>query len=374
MNRIQKIRRLGILAVLAGILVAFYPAIGFCASPALKSNKIENDVGKQQLVWPLPPEKPRIRFLQQIHGVSDIAAPRKSSMLERLAGVKKGDFRPYFVKPYGISTDSQGRIYVTDNGQATVFVLDRERHAVSYIGLDGQPRLQQPMGITVDAKDRVWLADAGAQRVYAFDSQLKLRAVLGKKGELMNPVGVATDLSRNRLYVADSKQHCIVVYDTETGLMAGKFGKRGFGDGEFNFPTDLTVSNDGRIYVADTMNRRIQVFDPQYKLVDKFGAEGVAWGQFHKPKSVALDRYQNIYVVDADFCNFQIFDQKKRLLMFLGEFGDAPGQFAVPKQIHIDANNFLYVVDQSNGRIQILRLLDGNTEEPAPAGAAIAGQ
>lgn len=325
---------------------------------------------QQELVWPLPPEKPRIRFVQEIHGSSDVSPSHKASTWQRLAGIQKHEFKPVLVKPFGIATDSRHRIYVTDTGQAVVFIFDREKQTVSYIGLDGKPKLETPMGIHVDAKDRVWLADGTAQRIYAFDPELNLRAAIGKKGELTNPVGIATDLSRNRLYVADSRQHCIVVYDTETGLLVTKFGKRGRDNGEFNFPTDVTVGPDGRIYVADTMNRRIQIFGPDYKYIDTLGAEGLAWGQFRKPKGVALDSYQNIYVVDSDFSNFQIFDQKKRLLMFLGDWGTGPGLFSVPQRIYIDHENLIYVADQQNRRIQIFRLLSGTPEESAPAPAA----
>lgn len=361
------------LAALAGSLLALSLTTGLWAQKPAKKNDIAPKAGPQ-LVWPLPPEKPRFRFVQEIHGADDILPRHKASMLERLAGVKRQEFKPSFVKPFGVATDSKHRIYVTDNGQAVVFVLDRDAQQVSYIGLDGTLRLRTPMGITVDAKDRVWLADAGAQRIYAFDPQLNLRAALGKQSEMLNPVGLAIDMSRHRLYVADSKQHCIVVYDTETGLLIAKFGKRGTGDGEFNFPTDVAVGTDGRIYVADAMNRRIQIFAPEYKVLEKFGSEGLAWGQFRKPKSVALDSYQNIYVLDTDFGNFQIFDQQKRLLMFLGEFGPAPGQFSVPQQIRIDADNLIYVVDQMNWRIQIFQLLNGETEMAAPGAAVSAKQ
>ncbi len=350
----------------AALLLALGPACTALAQKVVGKGKPSNP----ELVWPLPPEKPRFRFVQEIYGAPDVDPTRKAGMLARLAGVRRQEFKPTFVKPFGISTDSKHRIYLTDNGQRLVFVLDRDKHQVSYLGLFGNPRLRTPMGIHVDAKDRVWLADAGAQKIYAFDPGLNLRAALGKREELLNPVAVATDLQRNRLYVADSKQHCIVVYDTETGLLITKFGKRGSGDGEFHYPTDVAVGPDGRIYVADTMNRRIQIFDADYKFLDKFGQEGLSWGEFRKPKGIALDSYQNIYVLDSDFCNFQVFDQKKRLLMFLGDFGNAPGQFVVPERIHIDAENTIYVVDQMNGRIQIFQLLDGRTEEPSPATAA----
>jgi sugar lactone lactonase YvrE len=330
---------------------------------------VKADEKKKDIVWPLPPERPRIRFVQEIHGAMDIAPLHKSGTMERLAGVRKMDFKPSFQKPFGIAVDSKDRIFVTDNAQAIVFVLDRAQHQVSYIGLTGSPRLQTPMGIHVDTKDRIWLADADAKKIYAFDPDLNLRAAIGKPDDMQNPVAVATDLTRNRVYVVDSHQHCLVVYDSETGLLVTKVGSRGTEDGQFFYPTDVAVGLDGRIYVADAMNRRVQIFSPDLKFLEKIGSEGTRWGEFRKPKSLALDDYQNVYVVDSDFCNFQIFDQKKHLLMFLGEFGEGPGQFSVPQHIRIDARNYIYVVDQMNQRIQIFKLLSGASENGAPAGS-----
>jgi len=126
------------------------------------------------------------------------------------------------------------------------------------------------------------------------------------------------------------------------------------------------VGGQGNIYVSDTLNFRIQVFDPQYRFVQRFGKQGNSFGQFSRPKGIALDSYQNLYVVDSDFCNFQVFDPKNQLLMFLGGWGPTPGQFALPAGIAIDKQNFIYVTDQNNRRIQIFKLLNGATDAPAP--------
>jgi DNA-binding beta-propeller fold protein YncE len=325
-----------------------------------------------QLVWPLPPETPRIKFVAAIYRASDVEPMKKANFLDRVAGIQKTDFKPTFEKPYGIATDSHNRIYVTDTMQGIVFVLDRDNKKVTYIGSGSQVSLRLPVGIAVDAKDRVWVADAGGQHVYAFDTNGNALMALGKPGEMANPSSVAVDDARHHLYVVDTKQHCVLVYDLESGAYLAKFGERGLGKGQFNFPTNLAVDRQGRIYVADTMNSRIQIFDPQYQYVDMVGERGNKLGQFLKPKGLALDRYQNLYVVDSDFDNFQIFDQQKHLLMFLGTAGQVPGTFWLPAGICIDRNNYIYVADQANRRIQIFQLLNGETVAP-PSVAIAAG-
>lgn len=327
------------------------------------------------LVWPLPPEKPRIKFIAAIYGAPDVEPIKKASFLDRLAGIEKREFKPTFIKPYGIATDSHNRIYVTDSGQGLVFVFDRDNKQVSYLGRSTQVRLRVPIGIAVDAKDRVWVADAVGQHVYAFDPDGTVLMALGRQGEMENPTSVAVDDARQRIYVVDSRQHQVLVYDTESGQLVSKFGERGRGDGQFNFPTNVALDREGRVYVTDTMNFRVEVFSPDGKFLTTWGEQGNRFGEFLKPKGLALDSFQNIYVVDSDFDNFQIFDQQKHLLMYLGGMGRVPGTFWLPAGIYIDRDNQIYVADQNNRRIQIFQLLDGATNEPvAPKAIASAPQ
>jgi len=352
------------LAIAFGLLAALCLA----TSPPAAAKKKAAPTKVLPLVWPLPPEQPRIKFVRAIYGAADIMPYKKANLLDKMAGITKSALKPGFVKPYGIATDSHDRIYVTDSGQGLVFVLDLANKEVSFLGNNSQAQLKVPLGITVDTKDRIWVADAVKQHVYAFAPDGTPLMALGKVGEMVNPTSVALDEARHRLYVVDSRQHTILVYDPESGQLVTKFGKRGAGKGEFNFPTNVAVDRAGRIYITDTLNCRVQIFGPDYKFQDTFGSRGNGFGDFLKPKGLALDSYQNLYVVDADFDNFQIFDPQKRLLMFLGGGGIQPGTFWLPAGIYIDHRNQIYVADQNNRRIQIFQLLNGVTAEPSPAG------
>jgi DNA-binding beta-propeller fold protein YncE len=360
MNReTSQIRMKGTVAAISLLLLA-------AGAVQAKTKKEAAPSKPVQLVWPLPPEKPRIKFIGAIYGAADFEGVKKANFLDRLAGVQKTDIKPFFLKPYGIATDSKNRIYVSDSIQGLIFVFDRDNKKVTYIGKGGQVSLAVPLGMAVDSKDRLWVADAAGQHVYAFDVDSNALMALGGSGEMTNPTDVAVDEARHRLYVTDSTGQRVLVYDPESGQAIAKFGTRGPDPGQFNFPTFVAVDAQGNIYVTDTLNFRVQVFDPQYKFIQSFGQQGNRFGQFNKPKGIALDSYQNIYVVDSDFCNFQIFDQKKNLLMFLGGWGPMPGHFMLPAGIAIDRQNFIYVTDQDNHRIQIFQLLDGATDAPAP--------
>ena len=157
-------------------------------APARAGGKRKEDAPKNiNLVWPVPPDKPRIKYVGSIYGAGDVEPAKKAGFLARLAGIEKSDIKPGFVKPYGIATDSKGRIYVSDSGQGLIFVLDTKNKKVHYLGRTPQLRLVVPIGISVDSKDRVWVADPVGQHVVAFDGEGSVLMVLGKTGEMVIP-------------------------------------------------------------------------------------------------------------------------------------------------------------------------------------------
>lgn len=354
------------------IALALATALAGVVLPASAGKKSAKKTFNVQGVWPLPPEKARFRFQTFIYGTSDIAG-KKGGFLDNLAGIKRDDFSPPFMKPYGLASDSKHRLYVADTAIGVVFVMDREHKKVTYIGRGESGRLIQPIGITVDKQDRLWVADVVQKQVFVYDGEGTLLLDFGQNGEFESPTGVAVDDARHRVYVADSKKHCVLVLDDQSGKVIHQIGERGTEHGNFNFPTNLALDKQGQLYVVDTGNWRVQIFSPDFKFVDTFGRQGVQFGDFLRPKGIAIDSYGNVYVVDSDFNNFQVFDSKRRLLMFIGSQGVFPGQFRVPAGIFVDADNNVYVTDQDNKRVVVFKLLDGAVQEPDP-GTAVARQ
>src|SRR5262249_58122504 len=71
-----------------------------------------------------------------------------------------------------------------------------------------------------------------------------------------------------------------ITVDDRSGKFFQEWGKSGTGNGEFNYPGGLAAGRDGRLYVADQTNRRVQVFDAEGKFLTKWGEYGVKPGQF----------------------------------------------------------------------------------------------
>jgi DNA-binding beta-propeller fold protein YncE len=123
---------------------------------------------------------------------------------------------------------------------------------------------------------------------------------------------------------------------------------------------------------VDTVNSRIQVFDPEGRFLWKFGRSGDRIGDFARPKGVAVDSFGNIYVVDSRWSNIQIFNQHGQLLMIFAGVGTYPGLLMNPTAIAIDRENKIYVSDTLGKRVSVYELIDTSAEDSIemPASAA----
>ena len=305
-------------------------------------------------VWPLPPNTPRVRYLTSLRGSDDFR--KKPGRWRRFFLGPEKETSTRLRKPYGVATDSTGRVYVTDTGLGAVVRFDQEARELRLLGHEGRGRLRTPIGIALDAEDRIFVSDVDLDRVFCFSAEGDLLMSLGADQGLRNPAGLAIDRDRGRLYVVDSHLHRVFEYTTQGDFLTTR-GRRGRADGQFNFPTNIAVDRQGNLYVVDTGNFRVQIFDPEGEFVLALGGVGDGPGRFHRPKGIALDGDGHIYVADAAFNNFQIFNRSGELLLFVGAPGKEPGSFWLPAGIHIDAANRIHVVDQVNARVQVFQYL-----------------
>jgi DNA-binding beta-propeller fold protein YncE len=336
--------RLGILlvasSIVAGLLVS-------CRSPRPDGPP----ASAEALVWPPPPDEPRIAYVKSIATPRDIG--RSPSAWKRAISFITGaaDERESLVKPLGIALDEAGNVCITDTGNNTVCYLDLAGKRWRRWAAAGKTRFESPVSVA-RAGDIFYLADSELGIVLAFREDG--REVFRISSPLKRPAGVA--VVGDSLAVADSAAHTVFVFDLR-GQPRVQFGKHGDGPGEFNFPTHVAADSQGHLLVTDSLNSRVQVFDRAGKFLAQIGSAGDAPGQFGRPKGVAADTFGHVYVVDAVFDNVQVFDLTGRLLLNWGEGGSKPGTFGVPAGIAIGQDNQIYVADSYNHRVQVFKYL-----------------
>lgn len=352
---------------------------GKAKTEAVEEAPVKPPVDTTKLVWPSPPEVVRIRWMSQMTGEADVKPPvkqekKKAGWMDKMAGVQMPanahKRSPMLGKPFGVVADSKGRIYTADLAQGVVFVFDTEKKEVQYIGDKPPIQFGLPMGLAIDDTDRLFVVDSRLHQVTAIGADGKLENVFGQD-KLQRPVGAAVDDENRLLYVVDAKASRIAVFDADTCNFIRYVGKPSDPmdpqDGTLSTPLDAAVDLDGNLYVTDTLNDRVQVFDADGEFINMFGKQGDSPGSFMRAKGIAVDADRHVYVTDAEFNNVQVFDKEGHFVASFGQKGDDPGQFTLITGIYVDKKNRILVADQWHGRVQVMRYITDSEAAPEVA-------
>jgi len=239
-------------------------------------------------------------------------------------------------------------------------------------------------GIFVDYKNNVWIAGRGANgtsenQILKFDNKGKFLLQIGRRGNgnnsndtvnLGQPADMAVYPQTNELFVADGYgNRRVIVFDADTGAYKrhwGAYGNKpddaapktprneGPGDPQFNQVHHVRISTDGLVYVADRLNRRIQVFRADGTFVKEAFVRRDSRETGGTVSSLAFSadsQQQFLYVADQVENRILILDrQTLRELGSFGRLGRYAGQFVSPHNIASDSKGNLYVAEDLGGQ------------------------
>ena len=335
-------------------------------APPPQKNPLEL-LNYSRIVWPNPPAITRIKYLSYFSGEKHEikAAQQKTSWMDRLSGVAVGQTtasdKLFFqlVRPYGVGVDSKGQVYIADEKVLAVFIFNPETGKVELIKNGQHARFKLITGLTLDDADNLFVSDSALKHVLVFDKEHKLQATISQG--ISSPAGLAVDNENRFLYVCDTDLDQVLVYDADPPYnflraMGKPNGKHEFATpGDFSRPTNVAVDKEGSIYVSDTFNNRVEIFDADGAFVREFGKAGDGPGYFARPKGIAVDADGHIWVADAVQDRVQVFTPEGQLLIWMGGHGLLPGQFSTLAGLVIDKNNRVLTSEQYPGRVQIFR-------------------
>lgn len=338
------------------------------------------DIDTRNLVWPQPPEIARIRFLGMYTGekfdpaILDKPKHKKKNWKDVLAGAQSQSEQnvkiPFqFVRVYGVAADSKGNIYAADQAVGAIFVIDPATKDAQLIRNGKEARFGLINGLAMDDNDRLFVSDSKFHHVLVFNSKHEQEAVVGSD-VLTDPGGLAIDRENRFLYVADTDKDQVAVFDADSYKLLRRIGVAGkkhtlTEPGAFSLPTNVAVDGDGNLYVTDTLNNRVEIFDAEGNFLSEFGKAGDGPGRFARPKGIAVDRDGHIWVVDEAQSRVQVFDREGRLLIYFGEQGPYPGQFQAAYGIAIDQKDRVIVSEQFPGRVQAFQYVTDAEAEAA---------
>ena len=184
--------------------------------------------------------------------------------------------------------------------------------------------------------------------------------------QVMNSETLQEKLNACNFFCMSADPTKCVIKGSFTNAEIGKIGGRGKRPGEFNFPKGLRVNNREELYVCDSYNDRIQVFDLDLNFKREFGGPGTGKGQFSYPAGVEFESNDNIYITDIANHRIQVFTPKEHFVRFIRhkKLNDPVNMCII--------NDFLFVTDIKKCRIVVLKtsgefvttIGDGTLDQP----------
>jgi DNA-binding beta-propeller fold protein YncE len=246
-----------------------------------------------------------------------------------LGGPDAGGGNGKFVLPAGVDVDADGNLYVADTGNNRIQVFDSNRLFVRKWGQlgtdDGQFVAPHDLAVGVDAQGfvNVYVADTDADRIQQF--------------AIPDSEGVCPDTAQ---FVVDGA--CFI----------RTWGNFGTGNGDLISPIGIAVGNGGQVYVAETTNNRVQVFDADGNYVSQFGTQGNGDGQFLGPHGVAIGPNGDVYVADAGNNRVQVFTSEGVYDRQWGGLGDGDTQFRTPEDVAVSDAGVVFVSELAGNRVK----------------------
>jgi DNA-binding beta-propeller fold protein YncE len=294
---------------------------------------------------------------------ADSASAFKITPLRHLFDLEHG-----FLQPSDVDVGKNHGIYVLDGVNNQVKVFDEKGAFLFSFGSKGTGRgqFESPLGLTIDSAGRVFVADTGNRRVQIFSAEGKVQSefsvTLKDAQHPCDPVDLALDEKRNRIYVVDNENHSVLLYSMDTFSFLERWGKEGDGRQDFRYPFFIAVGKDSTVLIVDVLNTRVQAWEPKGRAISTIGEWGVDVSQLYRPKGVCVDKDNRVFVSDSYLGAIQVFN---RYGSFLSVAGDESGKiikWKTPVGMAIDDRQRLYVVDMIANRVCVYQILDKDIE------------
>lgn len=221
----------------------------------------------------------------------------------------------------------------------------------------GPGQFQKPRAIAIDQANEIYIVDMTG-RIQVFDADGNFLRVW-RTPEITNgrPTGLSVDVN-GMLWVADTHYYQALAYSRVGVLDREKsiFGEAGIEPGKFGMLTEVAFDSRGRILIGEYgENDRIQVFSPDRQLLFPIGQHGTDPGQFMRPQCLTVDELDRVWVADSGNHRIQIFqlhDDHATLVQTIGSEGTEAGQMRFPYDLFFDEHGDLYVCEFGNHRVQ----------------------
>jgi ABC-type Fe3+ transport system permease subunit/sugar lactone lactonase YvrE len=259
-----------------------------------------------------------------------------------------------FNKPRSVAVDKEDNLYVVDiTGRVQKFTPEGQYQAYWRFPVTD---MGQPKGMACDEAGNIVVLEPHYARVNHFTPSGQLIGQWGERGTIAGrlsfPRAVVVCGDGDLLVSEYGPVERVQRFRAETWEVEWVIDGATPGALPFNRPEGLGLDEQERIYVADSCNHRIQIYDREGRFLRAHGRAGEGVGEFSYPYDIRIDAMGRQYVCEFGNSRIQILDREDRPLEILGGPGSAPGQLNNPWSLALDSRGNLYVADTLNHRVQ----------------------
>lgn len=258
-----------------------------------------------------------------------------------------------------VVVDPEDRVYVFNRGEHPLIILGRDG---SFVAAWGEGLFTRPHGLTLSADGTLLCADDDGHCIRRFTTDGELLQTIGTPGQpapahggqpFNRPTKVALDPATGDLYISDGYSNARVHKYSSGGEHLFSWGEYGCDPGQFNLVHSVDTDAEGRVYVADRENHRVQIFDARGNFLGQ-------WHDMHRPCGLLIagdlayiGQLPTHLDVNAEYPNIgacvTIHDLDGNRLAWLGDAhpGEEPGEYTAPHGIAVDSHGDLYVGEVS---------------------------
>jgi DNA-binding beta-propeller fold protein YncE len=225
--------------------------------------------------------------------------------------------------PTGLAFSSSGKLVVADTHYQRVLTYTRELTLEGAWGRGGTAT--GGFKLLADAREGRgglfytldYATDLARIQVWRGSEVVRTWGCFGvEPGQFRRPMALAIDAPRGEILVADAENHRIQVLALEDGRWKRTYGGLGPAPGQLKFPYDVEVDEEGRAWVAEFGNHRLQVFDREGRSVATWGTPGRREGELAEPWGVALAPHGLVYLLDSG--NDRIYELQRAAVLGAG--------------------------------------------------------
>ena len=258
--------------------------------------------------------------------------------------------------PASVAFDGNGHLYVLTRGDQAFFEFDADG---TFVRAFGDKLFTRAHGLRIDREGNLWATDVGGHVVVKLNREGQPLLTLGTRGEagewneangsrkLNQPTDVAIaangDIFVTQGHTPGPSGDARVLKFGADGAFIKSWGGKGAGPGQFQVAHGIDIDAQGRLWVADRENQRIQVFEPDGTYVREIEYKGL-------PCSLDIGR-EYIYMVNGFAGQLLRLDLSGNVLAALGKPGTGPGEFGEAHMIAVSENDEIYVADSVNAAL-----------------------